>query len=96
MISMTHILKRLPQSEVELTITVQEADYKKHLLPAAERISMRANLKGFRPGKAPYELLVREVGAAAILHEALESIVKESFFAAIKEEKLETIGSTVC
>jgi len=92
MISMTHILKRLPQSEVELTITVQEADYKKHLLPAAERISMRANLKGFRPGKAPYELLVREVGAAAILHEALESIVKESFFAAIKEEKLETIG----
>ncbi len=92
MFFMTHTLKKLPQSEIELTISVPESDYKKHLTPAAERISLRANMKGFRPGKVPYEMVVREVGAAAILHEALEPIVKETFFAAVKEEKLETIG----
>ncbi len=89
---MPHTLKRLPGSEVELSIAVPLTEYEKHLKPAAERIATRANIKGFRPGKVPYEMLVREVGELAILHEALESIVKESFYAAVTAEELQTIG----
>lgn len=89
---MSYTRKNLPQSEVELTITISPTEYQKHLVKAAEKISTRANIKGFRPGKAPYELVKREVGEMNILQEALESIIQESFYQAVTEEKLDTIG----
>lgn len=89
---MSHTKKDLPQSQVELTITITPEDYQKHLVKAAERISERTKIQGFRPGKAPYELVKRNVGEMNILNEALETIVQESFFRVVTEEKLETIG----
>ena len=89
---MNHTLKKLEKSTVELTITVSPADYEKHLLKAAERISERSAIKGFRPGKAPFEIVKKEVGEMHILNEALEAIVQETFYNAVTAEKLDTIG----
>lgn len=87
-----HVLKTLPKSQVELTITISPADYQKHLEKASVRISERAAIKGFRPGKAPYDTVKKEVGEMNILNEALETIIQESFYNAVVEEKLDTIG----
>lgn len=89
---MSHELKKISQSEVELTITVAPADYQKEMDKAAERLSERAAIKGFRPGKAPYDIVKSQVGEIKILEEALEEIIQGSFYAAVKEEKLETVG----
>ncbi|KKW41937.1 MAG: Trigger factor [Candidatus Magasanikbacteria bacterium GW2011_GWA2_56_11] len=89
---MSHTRKDIPQSQVELTITVEPDAYHKHLIKAAERISMRASIRGFRPGKAPYEIVKREMGEMNILQEALESIVQESFYEAVTAEHLDTVG----
>lgn len=89
---MSHTLKILPQSQAELTITVSPANYEKHLPKAAERISLRTAVKGFRPGHAPYDVIKKEVGGMNILNEALEQIIQESFFNAVTAEKLDTIG----
>jgi len=89
---MTHTTKKLENSEVELVITVKPADYDKHLKKAAEKISERTAVKGFRKGKVPYEIIKKEVGEMAILQESLETVVKETFYNAVTEEKLETIG----
>lgn len=89
---MKHTHKNLPQSQVEIEITLTPEDYQKHLIKAAERISERTKIQGFRPGKAPYEIVKRNVGEMGILNEALEPIVQESFYQTIKEEDLETIG----
>lgn len=89
---MSHKRKDLPQSQVELVITITPDEYQKHLVKAAERISEQTKIQGFRPGKAPYEIVKRTVGDMAILNEALETIVQESFYAAIKDEDLETVG----
>lgn len=89
---MSHTVKKLEKSQVELTITVGPKDYEKHLEKAAQRISARTKIKGFRPGKASFEVVKKEVGAMNILNEALEQIVQESFYQAIREEKLDTIG----
>ncbi len=80
------------KTEVELTITVIPSEYQKQLERAAERLSLRGGIKGFRPGKVPFEIMKREVGEMTILQEALEAIIRESFVAAVQEEKLETIG----
>jgi len=89
---MSHKKKDLKNSQVELTITVTPAEYEESLTLAAIRISERTAIKGFRKGKAPYDMVKREAGDMAILQEALEDIVKTSFFAAVKEEALDTIG----
>lgn len=89
---MRHELKNLEKSQVELTITVEPADYKKDLEAAALRISERAAIKGFRPGKASYEMVKQQVGEIKIIEEAMQSIVEKNFFAAAQKEKLDTVG----
>ncbi|EKD67380.1 MAG: Trigger factor [uncultured bacterium] len=89
---MPYTKKDLKDSQVEFTITVAPADYQESLQKAAVRLSERANIKGFRKGKAPYDVLKKEIGEMAIMQEALEDIVKKTFFDAVKTEKLETIG----
>ena len=89
---MAHSIKKLDNSEIELTITVSPSDYEKHILKATERLAARANIKGFRKGKAPYEVIKKEFGEMALLQEALEDIIKNTFYQAVQAEKLQTIG----
>ncbi len=89
---MEHISKKLKGSEMELKITVTPAEYEKHLKKAAERISHRTAIKGFRKGHTPYEVIKREIGEMHIMNEALEDILQETFYKAVTEEKLDTIG----
>jgi trigger factor len=90
--TMTHTSKSLPDSQVELTITVTPSEYAPFLEKASVRLSERANIKGFRKGKAPFDVIKKEVGEMAIMQEALEDVVKSSFFDAVKTDTLETIG----
>ncbi|MEK7681103.1 MAG: trigger factor [Patescibacteria group bacterium] len=89
---MHYELKTLEKSQVEFEITVEPAGYKKDLESAAVRISERAAIKGFRPGKAPYDMVKQQVGEVRIIEEAMQSIVEKNFYNAVKQEKLETVG----
>jgi len=89
---MNYTSKKLEKSQYELVITVNPADYAHALEHAAEHISARAAIKGFRPGKAPYDIVKQQVGEIKIMEEALEHIVQENFYEAVQKEKLETIG----
>lgn len=89
---MSYTMKKTEAGTTELTVTVPPAEYQKQLDRAMKRISDRAAMKGFRPGKVPLDILKREVTDMAVLQEALETIVQETFYAAVIEEKLETIG----
>ncbi len=89
---MQHILKKLPKSQVELEITVLPADYTKEMESAAGRLSQRAAIHGFRPGKAPYDIVKQSLGEIKILEEALQSIVEKNYHLAVTTEKLDTIG----
>lgn len=89
---MTYKRKDLPKSQVELEITVQPAEYQKFMAKASERIANRVKIEGFRPGKATYDIVKRQVGEMNIMQEALEDIVQSSFYEAVTAEKLETVG----
>ena len=89
---MKHEKKNIKTNEIELIITVEPKEYDKDLKDAAERLSERAAIKGFRPGKAPYESIKQQIGEIKIMEEALESIIQRTFFEIIKEEKLDTVG----
>ncbi|MEJ5313353.1 MULTISPECIES: trigger factor [Anaerolinea] len=59
---------------------------------AARKISERTKIPGFRPGKAPYEMVRRIIGDAAILEEAIELLIDETYPKIIEEAKVEPYG----
>lgn len=89
---MSHTVKQLPQSQVEITVTVTPAEYQAELKAAAERLSNRVAIKGFRKGHIPFDIVKKEVGEMGILSEALENVVQATFFEALQAEKLDTVG----
>lgn len=89
---MNYSTKKIEKSSIEITITVQPSDYQKNMQSAATRLSERAAIHGFRPGKAPYEMVKQQLGEIKILEEAMQSIVESNFYQVVKTEKLETIG----
>lgn len=62
------------------------------LKQAAVRLSHKIHIEGFRPGKAPYEILKQRVGEPGLYDEASESIVSRTFAEAVKEHGLVTVG----
>lgn len=86
-------IKNLPKSQVELTITISPAEQQPFLLRAAEKISNEIKVLGFRPGKAPYDVVAAQVGEMKIMEQALEIIVRATFVDAVKTHELHTIGT---
>ena len=55
---------------------------------AARRLAKDVKIPGFRPGKAPYEVILNKVGHEAIFEEALDGLGQEMYREAIKESDL--------
>ncbi len=89
---MSYTTEKQDKGQIKLTVTVTPEEYGKYLNRAAERISERKTVKGFRKGKVPFDIMQQQVGDMAILQEALQDIVKATFSGAIKKEGLDTIG----
>ena len=54
-------------------------------------LSKTVNLKGFRPGKVPIDVLKRQFGKV-VYGEVLEKILKETSFKALEEKKIKAAG----
>ncbi len=86
-------LKKLPQSEVELTITVPYEVYLKCEVKALEALSSEIKVDGFRKGHIPPDVVRERVGEAGVRSAALEFLLPETYSKAVKEEKLEVIAA---
>jgi trigger factor len=79
----------LENCEVLMTVEVDEEQTDKLLKAAAQRISKQVKIPGFRPGKAPYRMVVQRFGEDAVRDEALEELSKSVFQEALKQAELE-------
>ncbi len=79
----------LEKCEVLMTVEVDEPRADQLLKAAARRIASHVQIPGFRPGRAPYALVVRRFGEDAIRKEALEDLGEKVFREALKEASLE-------
>ncbi|MFC2053311.1 trigger factor [Chloroflexota bacterium] len=59
---------------------------------AARKIAKRVKIPGFRPGKAPYQVIVRQVGEATIVEDAVDQVIEDVYPQAIKEAEIDTYG----
>lgn len=86
---MTTQIEHLENHTARLKVEVPPAKVEKAMQDAARRISRKVNIPGFRKGKAPYNLILKYVGAEALLEEAIEEISQELYREALDEAKIE-------
>ena len=79
----------LENCEVLMTVEVDEKQTDKLLKSAAGRISRQVRIPGFRPGKAPYRVIVQRFGEEVIRNEALEDLSKSVFEQALEQADVE-------
>jgi trigger factor len=83
--------ERVPDSQVVLTIEVDQERVEKSMDRAYRKVVPRVRVPGFRPGKAPRAVLERHVGRETLLHEALDMLVPEIVEEAIKAQDLQMV-----
>jgi trigger factor len=85
-------LKKLPKSQVELTVEVPATKWKHYHEHAVECLANHVKIPGFRPGKADAKTLEKNLGASAIMEEVVEHAVNDTYREALKEHNLIPVG----
>lgn len=78
--------------QAKLIVEVENASLEKSKRKAAKSLAKRVKIPGFRPGKAPYNVIQNHVGDAAILESAVDILIDEIYPKAIEEAKLNPYG----
>lgn len=90
-----HISKKHINPEtVEATISLEKEELAAYLLEATEALSGQVTIEGFRKGKAPKELVEKQIDPALIRAQALEVALEESFTKATEQESWDVMRTT--
>ena len=74
------------ESNIEIDIDFEDLESKKD--EAISKISKSLKVKGFRPGKIPKNIVIREVGEDYILEESIDLFLPEQIFEILQKEEL--------
>ncbi len=81
--------KDLEDRQVEITVEVPTEQLQKAMQAAARKLSRRIKIPGFRPGKAPYPVVLNKVGEEQVFEEALDSLGQEIYQSALDDADIE-------
>ncbi|HEX6349082.1 MAG TPA: trigger factor [Candidatus Dormibacteraeota bacterium] len=84
-------VEELPGSQLSLSLEVPQAEVDRAFDRALQRFQSRAKIEGFRPGKAPREIVEARVGPAALREEAIEILVPEVVSQVLTDKGIEAI-----
>ncbi len=71
--------------EAKLVVEIDTELMDRYKRRAARKISERGKIAGFRPGKAPYDMVVRTYGEQAIMEQAVDFLVDAEYSNILKE-----------
>ncbi|HEV2614592.1 MAG TPA: trigger factor [Gammaproteobacteria bacterium] len=77
--------------ERKMTVSVPSAKIDEATEKRLEKISRTAKIDGFRPGKIPKDVIRKQFGLGAQI-EALNEVIHESLYNALKEKELHMVG----
>lgn len=86
----THV-EKLDGSNVRLTVTVPADEVDAAIDEAYKRIAKKIKIPGFRAGKAPKPVIDTHVGRDAVINDAQDEVLNESYGKALDAEKLRPI-----
>jgi FKBP-type peptidyl-prolyl cis-trans isomerase (trigger factor) len=88
---MISTLNRLPNGNIELTITIPWKRVKSGYEKVLEKFVKQTEIKGFRKGKAPKKLVEEKVGKETLYEETLKDLIPQVYLEAIQEYKLQPV-----
>lgn len=88
-------IENQPRDDHQVTLIVEfdSGTLEKSKQRAAREFARRIKVPGFRPGKAPYPVILRQVGEAALVEDALEHIIDDNYATIIQESGIKPYGA---
>lgn len=83
----------LKDNKIKLTIEVEAGRLKLASEVAYAKLAPSVKIPGFRPGKAPKNIVEKEVGSERFEAEILDIVLPQTYYDAVISEKLEVVGS---
>lgn len=81
----------LEKNRVQLDVAVPEAEVKQRMQRTIRQLGREVRVPGFRPGKAPPEVVVQRLGMETVVQEMLKSALGDWYATAVEEAGLEPI-----
>lgn len=85
-------IKKLPKSKVEIAIETSAETLGKAKEKALAALKNEVEMKGFRKGRVPEEIIEKELGDDALLNRAAGIAIEQSYKRALIENKIEAIS----
>ena len=86
--------RKISNTESLINILLEKKDYIESFEKKIKELKRKANLKGFRPGMVPIQLLKNMYGKGVLLEE-INKIISEKLNSYIKEERIKIIGEPI-
>jgi trigger factor len=82
----------LDDHQVRLTVEIEADVLESSKRKAAKELAKKVKIPGFRPGKAPYNVIQKHVGDAAIFENAIEIVLEDIYPKVIEEAEIDPYG----
>lgn len=78
--------------QAKITVEYTQEEFEGFKRRAARKIAKQAKIPGFRPGKAPYQVIVNHYGEGTILQEAIDLLLDDDYAKLLDEAEIEPSG----
>ena len=82
----------LEDHQAKLIVQVDPQPLEEARQRAARQLARKLKIPGFRPGKAPFAVVLRTVGEGALMEEAIEILVNDVYPKALEEAEIKPYG----
>ncbi len=89
---MKSTIEKLSPTRVRLAVEVPFSELQPSLDKAYKAIAGQVRVPGFRPGKVPARIIDQRVGRAAVLEEAVNDAIPQSYTAAVLQHDVRVLG----
>ena len=83
---MQRTLNKLENCRTEVVVTFEEAEWKAARADAFKKLAAKVEIKGFRKGHAPEQLVKERVSDLEVTNSALDVLLQKAYESALKEE----------
>lgn len=85
-------VKKLDKSEVEITGKIEASVFASYEEKALHKINDKVELQGFRKGKAPLDVIRKNVPEMELLEEMAEAALYDNYMKILEDNKIDAIG----
>lgn len=85
-------VKKLDKSEVEITGKIEASVFASYEEKALNKINDKVELQGFRKGKAPLDVIRKNVPEMELLEEMAEAALYDNYMKILEDNKIDAIG----